>query len=124
MTPAAVRYCDWLGFSSTPLIEQIIKFSFHFGERLFLAVLKLAERLVEPKRAPNPKRAKDNRHRIKGTMATEISKRENGQGAPPSAAMRPIEDNRSLSQPRQDVFLDIVVPNRAIRVNEQDIMPS
>ncbi len=106
---------------SSNLINQLIKLSFHRGHRISVTVFELTKRLVKTKPLCEAIRAKHHGHRIECTVAAEVTKYENSQSVPPSTALRPVEDNRPLTQPGQHVLLDVVVPNRTVGIDEQDV---
>src|ERR1019366_1186300 len=84
-------------------------------------MLELAERLVESEVSGKAERTKHQRKWIERAMATKVTERENSQCAPPSATVRPIEDDCTLAQARQDVRLDVIVPNRTVGIDKEHV---
>ena len=93
----------------------------HPVECLWVSMLEISERLPKTKGACAAKRAKDHGHRIELSPAAEMVNCCSRQREAPTSAARPIEDDGALAEVRQDVLLDVVVPNRTIGIHKQDV---
>jgi len=87
-------------------------------------MLEISKRLPESKSACPPEWAKYNRERIELPIAAEMMKRQSSQRKAPTLALWPIQYDSAVSKVRQDMLLDVVMPNRAIRIHKQNISAS
>ena len=70
------------------------------------------------------KGTKDNRERIELPVAAEVMEREPSDGKPPALTLRPIENNGALPEMRKNVFVNILAPDGAVGINEENVAPA
>ena len=89
-----------------------------------ITMLKISKWLPKAESSRAPERAKDHAERIELTIAAKMVKREASKREPPALALRPIKHNGALAKMRQHLLLNVVMPNRAIRIDKQNIAPA
>ena len=96
----------------------------HPAQRLWVPALELSKRLQKAKRARASEWTKNHRHRVEPSPPGKVVKRHPIQREPPASALRPIDNHGALAEVRQDVLLDIVVPNWTVGIHKQDVPPT
>jgi hypothetical protein len=86
-----------------------------------MSVLEISERLPKPKGAGASKRAKYNPKRIELAVAAEMMKRHPRQRNAPTPPLRPIQDDGTVAKVGHNMLLDVVMPDGAIGIHEQDV---
>jgi len=83
-----------------------------------MSVLEISKGLPKSKRLCPPKWMEDNCEGIKLTITAEMMECHPGQRDAPSRTLRPIKDDGTVAKVRQKLPLNVVMPNRAVRINE------
>lgn len=96
----------------------------HPAQRLWVPALELSKRLQKAKRARASEWTKNHRHRVEPSPPGKVVKRHPIQREPPASALRPIDNHGALAEVRQDVLLDMVVPNWTVGIHKQDVPPT
>ena len=89
-----------------------------------MSVFKISERLAEPKDTRNSEWAEHDAKRVKLPGASEMTKRDPSQRKPPLFPLRPVEDNGAASNVRQNILLNVVVPDWAVGIHKKYIPPA
>jgi hypothetical protein len=85
-------------------------------------MFELAKRFIETEYARQAKRSKDDPQRIELAASTEISEGNDGQIHSPEAPFRPVQQNCPLTEPAENLFRDIYLPDRAVGMDEEHIL--
>ena len=89
-----------------------------------MTMLEISKWLPKPEDVRAPKRTKHDAERIKLAVAAKMMECHPSQRETPTLAMRPIKDDSALAKVWQYALLDIVMPNRTIRIHKQDVPPA
>jgi hypothetical protein len=101
--------------------DQSNELTLHLLECHWISVLEILKRLPEPKRACASKWTKDKAQRIELAVAAEMMKHDSCQRNAPTLSFRPIQDDGTLTKVRHNMLFDVVVPDGAIGIHEQDV---
>lgn len=86
-----------------------------------MSVFEISEGLPKPKRSAAMERMEYNRQRVEFGSASEVAKCHPREREPPPLPLRPVKDHSALAEMRQNVLLNIVVPDWAVRIHEENI---
>jgi hypothetical protein len=98
--------------------EEIV---FHLVKCPWPSVHEVSERLPESKHSASMERPKHDAQWIELTVTPKVIERHLCHRKSPMLSLRPIQDNRTFAELRYDVALDVVMPDRAVRINEQNV---
>jgi hypothetical protein len=78
-----------------------------------MSVLEISKWLPEPESVSAPEGTKYNPDLIVLPVAAEMVKGHSSEGKTPTLSLRPVEDNSALAKIRQNILLNIVMPDWA-----------
>jgi hypothetical protein len=117
--PIGVRGWNLLGRGLISVdSNRLKKLGLHHLQRFRTTVLEISEWLPKPENARAPEWTENNAKRIKLVVAAKMAKCHPSQRQTPTLVLRPIEDYSALAELWQNVLLNVVMPNRTIRIHK------
>ncbi len=89
-----------------------------------MSVLEISKWLPESKSVRAAKRTEYNSERVELPVAAEVMKRHPSQRQAPTLPLRPIEDESALAKVRQNMLLNVIMPDGAVGIHEQNVPPT
>jgi hypothetical protein len=86
-------------------------------------MFEIPERLPKTKRSRPPERAKNHGERIELSVAPKVMECQPSHRQPPLFPLRPVEDDGTVAQIREDILLNVVAPDRTVGVDKENVAP-